>query len=99
MSDDERPELKGPFGDYILLNHRPQTTEEVLAKGITDEPWPVGVPSLVDDLNDLVKYARQVSGCLAGGTLGHGLEVDNLDSTAHRVIEACRWLQIHQYPN
>ncbi|GLZ37160.1 hypothetical protein [Actinokineospora sp. NBRC 105648] len=81
-----------PGGDAHMLSRTPQTT----APADPSTPWPSFVPSLVDDLRDLIRYANEVLDSITEGTFDKGLEIDNLDSTAYGVIEACRWLQVHQ---
>ncbi|GLZ42452.1 hypothetical protein [Actinokineospora sp. NBRC 105648] len=85
-----------PGGDAYMLSRLPQTTAHVLKTADPTEPWPKGVPSLVEDIGYLIKYANQVQLSLTEDSFDEGMEVDNLDSTAYRVIEACRWLQVHQ---
>ncbi|WP_157440382.1 hypothetical protein [Actinokineospora inagensis] len=99
MSEQQRPKPVTPEnGDVYLLSRPPQTTAKVLANAKRGQSWPGGVPSLVEDLNYVIGHARNLLTSLADDAFCEdgGIEVDNLDSMAYRVIEACRWLQVHQ---
>ncbi|WP_156893481.1 hypothetical protein [Actinokineospora enzanensis] len=76
MTEQQRPRPVAPKGgaDY-LLSRLPQATAEIVKNADPTQPWPVGVPSLVDDLNDLIKYAEAINRVLELGSLGDGLEV------------------------
>ncbi|PPK64467.1 hypothetical protein V5P93_007082 [Actinokineospora auranticolor] len=77
------------------LYNRPQTTRDVLHCADRTESWPHGVPSLVDDLKLVIKCANDVLSSIIDEDLDDSA-VDSLDSVSYRVIESCRWLQIHR---
>ncbi|GLZ37619.1 hypothetical protein Acsp05_12440 [Actinokineospora sp. NBRC 105648] len=55
------------------------------------------MPALMDHMRDLVDYTDQVIASLSEvPPLGNVNAIDGLDSTAYYVMEALRWLQVHQ---
>ncbi|WP_285500255.1 hypothetical protein [Actinokineospora sp. NBRC 105648] len=51
----------------------------------------------MDHMRDLVDYTDQVIASLSEvPPLGNVNAIDGLDSTAYYVMEALRWLQVHQ---
>ncbi|SES12697.1 hypothetical protein [Actinokineospora terrae] len=92
------PKVAPVGGNQFVLSRLPQTTAEVRARATElGQGWPAFVPTLVSDLDDLINYAREVKESFAKETFGEGSAIDNLDSTAYGVIEACRWLQVFQF--
>ncbi|GAA3044366.1 hypothetical protein Aglo01_44970 [Actinokineospora globicatena] len=51
---------------------------------------------MVEELDDLVKFAAMVRSSVEDGTLGTGAEIDEFDAVSSRIVEACRWLQYHR---
>ncbi|GLZ42736.1 hypothetical protein [Actinokineospora sp. NBRC 105648] len=92
------PPVSPHGGDGYLLSRVPQSLTEVLLSGqYRDGAWPEGVPTLIEDLRDLIGCAHRLIASVAEGSpLRDHKAVDGIDSTAYRVVEACRWLQVHQ---
>ncbi|GAA2975289.1 hypothetical protein [Actinokineospora diospyrosa] len=59
-------------------------------------PWPGAIPSLIEEIDQLVTFAGMVRASLDDGTLGLGIEIDEFDTASNRIVEACRWLQYHR---